>query len=220
MSFIKKKFSFEDVQSLKIFIHQRDNKLKYIFTFSQVCLFSVKWNIFHLSSLWNTILTAGLVITGLVSQWSVGWFVSGFNKTAPGNPRTWKTHLFHLSMTVSLSKNCESFTSYYGMTLHQVVEVTSQLARGWCHEFNNCSALQSWWNKKERHRKIYLNSVLIWSLDSSELENSQLKSHCLARYWNTNFCKVPRDIQAQLCLVSLAISLSVAILPLRQPIKL
>ena len=123
--------------------------------------------IFHLSSLWNRILSGGLVIIGLVSQCWVGrlvggwvskWLVAGwsvvgeFNKTPPSNPRTWKTNHLNLSMTVSLSKNCGLFTSYYGMTLQQVVEVKGQLARTRCHEFNS-SALQSRWNKKERHRK-------------------------------------------------------------------
>ena len=92
-----------------------------------------------------------------VGEWGSGWWSVGrwsedLIKTPPSNPRTWKTHHLNLSMTVSLSKNCGLFTSYYGMTLHQVVEVKGQLARTRCHEFNS-SALQSRWNKKERHGK-------------------------------------------------------------------
>ena len=50
------------------------------------------------------------------------------------------------------SQKIESFNSYYSMALQQVVQVKSQLARAWCHEFNS-SDFKSRWNKKERHRK-------------------------------------------------------------------
>ena len=85
MSFLQSNFLLKVVKIKKIIylIHQIDNRPKNSFTFSQLCLLSVKWIFFNYRVFEMESCRLGRSVGRSVSEWSVvGWLVvSGFNGT-------------------------------------------------------------------------------------------------------------------------------------------